>query len=142
MTPSFARLNAVAPTDAEYKRIQGYRGTMVIAKARGDEMVDVTQRALTVIRQQFLNKTIGNDNGHIDVTSNDDKLQFAVQVYVEHGGSKVIIKGHGGGEVKDDKLHAQQRVAAVWIARSIAGLVGIAGGTADGEVPIKYTESL
>ena len=93
---------------------------MVIAKARGDEMVDVTQRALTVIRQQFLNKTIGNDNGHIDVTSNDDKLQFAVQVYVDHGGPKAITKGNVSGQVKEQQHTSQQTSTHEGIAGSIA----------------------
>ena len=116
------------------------RGTLVVVKARGDEIVEAMKVALGVIRGDIAGKGIGKDHGAISIRSIDMDLTFAITVFVEHGGMKVIINGNVGGVYKEHKLTSAQKVDDDWISRATAGLFMVSGGKADDMVQIEYKE--
>ena len=111
------------------------------ATARGDEIVEVVKQALSATRSKISGKKMGEDHASIDVSSLDLKLEFAIMIYVEHGGMKVIMKGNVGGQLKEHKLSSAQKVDDDWIARATAGLFLVAGGVAEDAVKISYYEN-
>jgi hypothetical protein len=48
------------------------------------------------------------------------------------------MRGNVGGEYKEHKLNAEQKVSNNWIARATAGLFMVSGGKADHIVEISY----
>ena len=136
-----------ACTDAKYRRMTMPSGgtTYVFAEARGDEIVEVMKEALSAARRnvQAASGRIGRDNDSIEVSAVDSKkVPFSITIHIEHGGSKVIMRGNVGGSWKEHKLLADQRVSDDWISRATAGLFMLAGGEASDLVKIQFNEGI
>lgn len=137
------RDNAIASTEAEYRRRPMLRGdkTLVRSFLKGLEIVKVMKEALEASRNMVRGKGIGLNSTIISVKSKEgSNVEFAITINIEHGGEKVIMSGNVGGEYKEHKLRSNQKISDDWIARSTAGLYWIAGGTEDGELEISFTE--
>ena len=137
------RYNAIASTGAEYKRFPMPKGTLVNSSLKGSEIVVVVIEALKASREMIDGKPIGLDTALIFVKSKEgSNVTFSITIHIEHGGTKVIMRGNVGGQFLNQKLDRASKASDDSIAFRTAELYKIAGGTDDGELEIEFTEKI
>ena len=88
-----ARLQHVLQLGATIRTFARPNRTYVVVKADASEMHEVLKTAIAESLELIRRREIGRDSTSIGIKAMDQNVTFDITVHLEHGGSKVLLRG-------------------------------------------------
>ena len=87
------RLQHVLQVGATIRTFAQPKRTYVVVKADASEMHEVLKTAIAESLELIRGREIGRDSTSIRIEAMDPNVTFTITVHLEHGGSKVLVRG-------------------------------------------------